>query len=133
MQVVNDSFLKVFTKLENYRHDGSFEGWIRRIVYYTLLDHVRAEKKHANYVPPDESIAIVLEESVDAKINYDDLLKLLAFLPKVTHDVFILFAIEGYKHEEIASVLGISVGTSKWHLSNARKKLRQYLRTGKAT
>jgi len=51
----------------------------------------------------------------------------------VTHDVFILFAIEGYKHEEIASVLGISVGTSKWHLSNARKKLRQYLRTGKAT
>jgi len=126
LMIVNDGFLKVFQKIKTFEHRGSFEGWVRRLVFNSISDHFRKEKKYMKLMVFEETEK-KSEELVLDRLFYDDLLKLVNKLPGNTHKVFNLYAIEGYNHREISELLHISEGTSKWHLSEARKKLKQLL------
>ena len=133
LEIINDGFFKVFSKIHLYKHSGSFEGWIRRIIYHSIVDYYRANKSSRLLVSPDELIYESVDEKATDMLAVDDLFALIGQLPKAAQDVFLLFAVEGYKHDEIASILGISSGTSKWHLSNARKLLQEAIRGQKDT
>ena len=133
LEIINDGFFKVFSKIHLYKHSGSFEGWVRRIMYHSIIDFYRANKSSKLLVSPDELIYKSVDEKATDILAVDDLFVLIGQLPKAAKDVFLLFAVEGYKHDEIASILGISSGTSKWHLSNARKLLQESIRGRKDT
>ncbi len=124
MSVVNDGFLKVFKNISRFKHKGSFEGWIRRIVYNSLLDYFRKSSKDQMFIELDSRLNF---NDTDDNIDYKELLALVDTLPENSKSVFIMHTIEGYNHKEIAEIKGIPVGTSKWYLSNAKKKLRELL------
>ena len=126
LEVVNNAFLKVFHHLDSYEGKGSFEGWMKRIVYHCSLDRIKQNIKYKNHVPV-EDFPIAVDETVVQKLYTQDLLNLLLEVPLASRTVFNLFVMEGLKHEEIAKELGISAGTSKWHLSEARKILKQLI------
>ena len=122
-EIVNDGFLKVFKKIDQFENRGSFEGWVRRIVFHSISDNL---KKDANYLKfmVFEDHDVRASSNVLGKLYEEDILKLVDELPPASGEVFILFAIQGYSHKEIAEQKNISVGTSKWHLSEARKRLQ---------
>lgn len=127
--IFQDAFIKVFTYLVNYKMEGSFDGWIRRIVVNTAIDHYKKnqslEKHFEQYDGADE---IETESfTVEQKLYADDLLKILSLLPDGYRLVFNLYAIEGYNHKEIADLLNISEGTSKSQLSKARRYIQHLL------
>ncbi|GLR20094.1 RNA polymerase sigma factor [Portibacter lacus] len=132
MMVVNDGFLKVFKNIQNFENRGSFEGWVRRIIFTSLSDYFRKENKYLKFMifeePEKKSDETILE-----RLFYDDLILLINRLSGNTHKVFSLYAIEGFNHREIAEKLCISEGTSKWHLSEARRKLKEIIKESKAT
>ena len=124
--IINDGFLKVFKKIDQYNHKGSFEGWVRRIVFTSLSDYFRKENKYLKFMifeKEDSHIDAIPEES----LYFQDIIKLVDRLPNKTREVFHRYAIEGYTHKDIGEELNISTGTSKWHLSEARKKLQELL------
>lgn len=133
LEILNDGFFKVFSKIHLFKHSGSFEGWIRRIIYHSIVDYYRSSQSKRPYVSPDELIYESVDEKVTDSLAVEDLFSLIGQLPKASQDVFLLFAVEGYKHDEIALILGISSGTSKWHLSNARKLLKELLNNRRDT
>ena len=123
--VLLKSFMKVFDNIQQYKSEGSFEGWIRRIVVNEALMYLR---KHKNM-----SVEVDIEEAKGAAaITYDhleaeELLQLVQQLPVGYRTVFNLYVIEGYSHAEIAKKLGVGEGTSKSQLSRAKQLLRQML------
>ena len=124
MEILNNGFLRVFKKLGQYEGLGSFEGWIRRIVYHAISDYYRKESRYLKFIVLDEKDRDVPTDALD-QLYYDDIIQLVEALPEKSREVFKLHAIEGYTHEEIGNMLGISDGTSKWHLSNARAQLKK--------
>ncbi|MEY3198461.1 MAG: hypothetical protein RJA13_419 [Bacteroidota bacterium] len=126
--VLQDGFIKVFSKLNDFKHDGSLEGWIRRIMVNTSLDQIRKENKLLGNISLDnvdyklQNNAFVLE-NLAAK----DLMKMVQSMPVGYKVVFNMFAIEGYSHKEISEHLGISENTSKSQYSRARAYLRERL------
>jgi len=125
--ILNDGFLKVFQKLGSFRHEGSLEGWIRRLVYHTLADFYKKENTYIKFIQFDMPDHLEAVSSPSDDLQFQDLIRLLDKIPVRSAEVFRLFAIEGYSHDEISLKLQISTGTSKWHLSNAREKLRTIL------
>lgn len=126
--ILQDAFIKVFVKIHEFRHEGSFEGWIRRIVVNTAINHCIKNKKHMYHYDLDEVEGMVEDESV----NYDplqvnDLLTLVRHLPTGYRTVFNLYEIEGYAHKEIAEMMGISINTSKTQLMHGRRLLQKRL------
>ncbi|MBP6551415.1 MAG: RNA polymerase sigma factor [Flavobacterium sp.] len=120
------AFMKVFSNLKNFQHNGSFEGWIRRIMVNECISHIRVQNK-VSFIE-DENY---LEESfnnIESQFSVDDIQFLIDSLPDGYKIVFNLYAIEGYKHKEISSMLGITEGTSKSQLSHARKMLKEQIR-----
>ena len=123
-------FLKVFTKLSTFKHEGSFEGWIRRIMVNTCISYLR--KKNLVTVSDEDFIFNdVATESLE-NTSVTDIQKLIDSLPEGYKMVFNLYAIEGYKHSEIAIKLGVSESTSKTQLFRARKLLQEnYIKMNK--
>lgn len=123
--VLQDGFVKVFTKLDRYNGEGVLEGWIRRIMVNTALDQLRKNAKFQDDVSLDkvdfklERDGHILESLVE-----EDLLKLINEMPPGYKAVFNMFAIEGYSHKEIADEMGISENTSKSQYSRARAYLQ---------
>ncbi|MBL3654545.1 RNA polymerase sigma factor [Fulvivirga sediminis] len=124
LEIVNDSFVKVFTNLNKYSVGLSFKGWLRKIVINSAIDYYRRNEKHYHSV--DISYARFEYEDYDilAEISEKEIIALIQELPPSYRIVFNLYAIEGFKHDEIAQKLGISAGTSKSNLSVARTKLQ---------
>jgi RNA polymerase sigma-70 factor (ECF subfamily) len=123
--VLQEGFVKVFSKLSDFKMEGSLEGWIRRIMVNTSLDAIRKNKKHLTDAKlEDVEYKIISSESTSDQLQADDLLKLINALPGGYKVVFNLFAIEGYSHKEIADLLGVSENTSKSQYSRARAHLR---------
>lgn len=126
----NEAMLKVLTRLPQYEHRGELMAWIRRIVVNTCIDYCRHQVKFirssANSIS-DEAIRI--DPDVYKRFSGHDIVRLLQELPRNTALVFNLFVMEGYKHEEIGQLLGIAAGTSKWHLNEARRLLKNRLDT----
>ncbi|MCH9659929.1 MAG: RNA polymerase sigma factor [Bacteroidetes bacterium] len=118
-------FLKVFTHLGSYKSEGSFEGWIRRIMVNQSISQLRKEKK---LYFKDES---VIENSIEhvayieTELEVEEIQKMIDTLPDGYKTVFVLYAVEGYKHSEIAELLQISESTSKTQLFKARKMLQK--------
>ena len=116
-------FLKVFTKLHTYKGDGSFEGWIRRIIVNTCLTYLN--KKNPIQLTDEEFIFNDAATESLENTSVEDIQKLIDKLPEGYKLVFNLYAIEGYKHSEISKKLNISEGTSKSQLFKARKRLQE--------
>ena len=122
---LQEGFIKVFTNLKNFRHEGSLEGWIRRIMINISLEKFR--KQHRLFPVEDVSVydSVNFSDDVIAKISADDLLKLVQQLPPRYRLVFNLYVIEGLSHEEIAKEMSINQGTSKSNLARAREILKK--------
>lgn len=120
--VMITAFMKVFTHLKNFEHKGSFEGWIRRIMINECISYIRV-KKQVKFIE-DENYFEEYYNDIEMKFSTDDIQFLIDGLPDGYRMVFNLYVIEGYKHQEIGELLGISEGTSKSQLSHARKMLQ---------
>jgi RNA polymerase sigma-70 factor (ECF subfamily) len=126
-EILNDGFLKVFTKINMYDADKPFKFWLRRIMINTSLDHYRRNLKFYNHQDLDELNNVSVNASIIQDLAYEEIIDKIQMLPPSYRMVFNLSVIDGYKHEEIAEKLGISVGTSKSHLFKAREKLKVML------
>jgi len=129
LDILNTAMLKVFNGMDKYkaRQKSSFSGWVATIVSNTAIDHVR---RNTNYrrrmdfnVEREPSISGMALENLAT----EDLFKIIQKLPKATRTVFSMYAIDGFKHREIADRLSISEGTSKWHLATAKKELQRLI------
>ena len=121
------AFMKVFTNLIKFEKKGSFEGWIRRIMVNECISHIRVQKK-VSFLE-DEHYLEVSFNNIDSQFSVEDIQLLIDSLPDGYKMIFNLYAIEGYKHHEIANMLGINEGTSKSQLSHARKILKERILT----
>lgn len=123
--VMITAFMKVFTNVKNFESKGSFEGWIRRIMINECISFIRAQKK-VSFLE-DEYYKEESFNNIESNLSVDDIQNLIDSLPEGYKMIFNLYAIEGYKHKEIAEMLGINEGTSKSQLSHARKMLQELI------
>lgn len=128
---LQDAFLTIFKKVEQYSGKGSFEGWIKRVTVNTVLQKYR-KKRHFDIVREDQIADTVDEEIEDATIPLNDLLEMVQQLPDQYRLVFSMYVLDGYSHKEIGELLGISDGTSKSNLARARKILQHKVNEFKA-
>lgn len=126
-EIVNEGFFKAFTNIGKYDSRWPFKAWLKKIMYHTSIDYYRSNLKWANMEELERSDYLVHDDSVERKLGYDDLLTMVQRLPPACRIVFNLYAIDGYSHEEIAQMTGISAGTSRSNLHKARQKLQQML------
>ena len=121
--ILQDSFIKIFTKLDTYQFTGSFEGWLKRIVTNTSIEYYRKKitMEHLEEIGFNPYLAI----DSDRGLEVEELLKMIQELPEGYRMVFNMYAIDGYTHGEIATKLNISEGTSKSQLSRARAYLQR--------
>ena len=128
-EIVNDVFLKVFSKIEQYNPEQSFKPWLNKITVYTAIDYYRKNIKN-ELVTEDLEFMPEVEDTSDnalAQISAEELRSLVQQLSPACRAAINLYAIEGYEHHEIAAMLDISVGTSKSNLFKARAKLKTLL------
>lgn len=125
--VMTGGFLKVFERIRQFSGEGSFEGWMRRIMVNEALTYLRQHKNAYMMVDAEEAGKEVSHEDAEQQLQADDLLTLICQLPDGYRTVFNLYAIEGFSHKEIAEKLEISESTSKSQLSRARKLLQQQI------
>lgn len=126
--LVNASFLKGFKNLNQYRGKGVLGVWLTRVAINTCIDAVRKRQNYRKYTTSLENVQDVsLAENVLDVMAAEDILKCLQKVSPTSRTVFSLYIVDGYKHSEIAEMLNISVGTSRWHLSNAKKEMKVLL------
>ncbi len=122
---LQEGFVRIFTKIDQYGYKGSFEGWMRRIMVNTSLEKFR---KNSHLYPVEDMVIYEGNSFADdtiSGISAEDLLKIVQQLPPRYRMVFNLYAIEGYSHQEIGQLMNISEGTSKSNLSRARVILQK--------
>ncbi len=127
--ILQDAFIKVFNKLDQFKFEGSFEGWVRKIVVNTALKKyslIRYEKEFTGFDVP-ENQKIQADPAAYSHLTEKDLLVLINSLPDGYRLIFNLYVIEGYQHEEIASMLQIQPGTSRSQLVKARTLLQKQI------
>lgn len=122
-EILNNGFLRAFQKIHKYNFTGSFEGWLRKIVFRSVSDYVRQNVRYTEHTVLEDRDEYV-EKSTADRLYYHQLLNLVQELTPATRLVFNLFVMEGFTHREISKMLDISEGTSKWHISEARKELK---------
>ncbi len=126
--MLQDAFIKVFKNIKNFKKDGSLEGWIRRIVTNTAIDHLRRNKKTDNYVEMAvASSKYHVTNLATSKVSFDEIMEQVDRLPEGARIVFNLYALDGYTHKEIAEKLNITEGTSKSQFNRARQLLINYI------
>ncbi len=123
-EVMNQGFFKVFTHIESYDITRPFKAWLGKIMMNVSIDFYRANLKMAYTEDLEKAEHVSDGDVVDKNLHYNDLLAMVQKLPQAYRTVFNLFAIDGYSHEEIATMLNINVGTSKSNLHKARQKLK---------
>lgn len=131
VEFLNAGFLKVIINLKKYDKKAPFEAWLRRVVTNEIIDLVRKRKRHQEKFEareveklPEFEMNSTLPEEQTEKIEW--IKTMVIKLPNMTSQVFSLYAFEGYKHAEIAEKLNMSEGTSQWHYSFAKQKLREW-------
>lgn len=132
-EVMIDGFMKIYEKIDQFREEGSFEGWMKRVMVTESLMFLRKKKAWRQEIPIDEMGAEPDYDWAETSLESEELMRLVNQLPDGYRTVFNLYAIEGYSHAEIAEMLKISEGTSKSQLSRARsllqvglKKIQEY-------
>ena len=119
-----NGFLKVFSNLNSFKNEGSFEGWIRRIMVRESISFLRQQKNVEFFVEAVETHYEYTNE-IETEIEVEEIQQLIDALPDGYRMVFVMYAIEGYKHHEIAKALNITEGTSKSQLFKSRKMLQK--------
>jgi RNA polymerase sigma factor (sigma-70 family) len=135
MEVVNDGFVKVYRELHGFKprydnYEASIKGWMKSIFVNTSIDHFRKNKSKYYIAEIDDShfeMEYADETAID-KMSYKEIMDLVQQLSPVYKTIFNLFVIDGFKHEEIALRLNISVGTSKSNLSKAKSNIQKMLK-----
>jgi RNA polymerase sigma factor (sigma-70 family) len=128
IEVLHNGFLKVFKHLGTYdTSKGSLYTWIKTIVVNSAIDFIRSKQKFGTTIELTEVHEISMDNEAIQRMSATELLQLVRRLPNATQTVFNLYVVEGYNHREVGELLGISEGTSKWHLSEARRQLQQLL------
>jgi RNA polymerase sigma factor (sigma-70 family) len=128
LEVLNTGFYKVFKHIHRYNTaQATLYTWIRTIIINSCLDFIKAKQNKTETGELDEAATIHVPPSVISKMSASEILELVRQLPPATQAVFNLYVMEGYNHIEIAALIGISEGTSKWHLSEARKRLQKMI------
>jgi RNA polymerase sigma factor (sigma-70 family) len=130
-EALNLGYMKILSSLSTYKPEIPFKAWIRKIMVNTLIDEYRKkkrEKETLTYVEEyfDSSDYSEVNDAL-SRISYSQIMEEVERLPEATKKVFSLFVIDGFSHKEIGDLLGISEGTSKWHLNAARHKLKEYI------
>lgn len=129
LEVVNDSFIKVFKSIASFKNENNFKPWLRKIIVNTALDRRRKDLKHQNHSDLESAENVSFAPQAIAHLNSQDILKLLDTLPILQRTVFNMYEIDGYNHEEISELLQISASSSRVNLSRAKEKLREALRS----
>ena len=126
-ECLQDGFFKVFTKIDKYAGDLSFEAWMKRVMINTCIDHYRSRLKETLTTDIVEARDETVLAEVLINIDEDDLLHLVRCLPPAYQATFNLYAVEGYEYHEIADILQVSIGSVKSNLSKARARLKTLL------
>lgn len=126
-EVLNEGFFKAYTNIEKYDTNWPFKTWLSKIMYNASIDYYRTNLKWSQFVGLEKSEKKMNEAAVEHKLDYEDLLSMIQSLPPAYRTVFNLYAVDGYSHEEIAEMTGISASTSRSNLYKARLKLQQML------
>lgn len=128
-EILQEGFIKVFTKIRSYANTGSFEGWVRRVIVNTAIEFCKNKTilKQIDSLDPEDIADLQIIEDSD-RISEKELLGMIRDLPAGYRLVFNMYTIEGFSHKEIASTLNISEGASKSQLSRARAKLQEKLK-----
>lgn len=125
--IMSHAFIKIFKSITSFDSiKGNFHGWIKRIITNEALDHIK-QRSRFTVQELDKAEEPYIDNAIIEKTDAAEIMQFIKLLPPATHAVFVLYAIEGYTHKEIGIQLGISDGTSKWHLSEARKNLQKKL------
>jgi RNA polymerase sigma-70 factor (ECF subfamily) len=125
--MLQNGFIRVFQKLNDYRGEGPFEGWVRRIMVHSSIEYYRKHHKMMQVVNMDEADEPSVNPLAAAKLDAKDLMVLIQQLAPGYRIVFNLYAIEGYSHREIGEIVGITEGASKSQLSRARTILKEQI------
>jgi len=125
--VMQEGFILIFSKLKNYKHEGSFEGWIRKIMINVALKYIKKKKKL--YTEDIKTIYNLYDKNQDAisGMSSDELLNLLTQLPVGYRTVFNMYVIEGYSHKEIGQMLKIAESSSRSQLAKAKNMLKKLI------
>lgn len=128
--ILNEGFLKIFQSIRTFNHQGSFEGWLKRIMANTALDFIRKNTKYKStesiHLLPDYPDPNSYNDAISS-LSEKELLRLIQKLPPMSRNVFNLAVFENYSHKEIATLLDMKEGTSMWHLNNARNILKKQI------
>ncbi len=128
VEVLNNGFHKVFKNIRSYDPiKATLFTWIRTIIINSCLDFIKAKQHASQHQQLNKDVEVYISPEILSKIKTEELLQLVRRLSPSTKAVFNLYIMEGYSHKEIAELLGISEGTSRWHLSEARKNLQQMI------
>jgi RNA polymerase sigma factor (sigma-70 family) len=120
-EALNTGFLKVLVNLKKYRTEIPFKVWLRKVMVNTLIDAYRKQK---NYIETSDFADV---NNALTRMNTEQIYVLIRQLPPMSQKVFNLYAIDGFAHKEIAEMLSMSEGTSKWHLSFSRQQLKEMI------
>lgn len=130
-EMLNIGFLKILTNLDKYKPEVPFKFWIRRIMINTLIDEYRKKKIHDERIQYVDTYIETADYSelnpVLARMDADQINSLIKKLPPTSQKVFNLFVVDGYSHKEISGMLGMSEGTSKWHVNFSKEKLKEMI------
>jgi RNA polymerase sigma-70 factor (ECF subfamily) len=126
MEVVNDSYMKVLDRLQEYDNSRPFKSWYGKILVNTAIDNYRKNLRNNEYVSIDTlNETGESEPEIETELSVNDILTLYSQLPATYRMTFNLFEIEGYSHEEIGQMLGVTASTSRANLARAKKMLRE--------
>lgn len=127
-EILSRAFVRIFKHVQTFDDSkGTIYSWVKRIVINEGLDHIKSRNKFQNEVEIENAVEPAIDNTALDRLNAAEIMTMIQKLPPATHAVFVLYAVDGFKHREIAEVLGISEGTSKWHLSEARKILQKQI------
>src|ERR1700744_4864737 len=127
MEAVNDAFIKVFKSIGSFSGEKPFKPWLRSVVINTAIDRRRKDMKLQLHTDLEQASQIMQHQSVIDKLNAEDIIKLMQQIPPVQATIFNLYEIDGYSHEEIGTMLGLSTSSSRVYLTRAKDKLRTLL------
>lgn len=124
--VLNAAFFRVFKSIEQYNPaKGSLYTWVHKIVTNCCIYYIKSKHRNIETIELENISDLHIEPEIFAKMNDATIIQLVRNLPPATQAVFNMYVVDGYKHKEIAKFLEVSENTSKWHLNEARKRLKQ--------